>query len=78
MIHVTAVITPCVPPKVVGQVTSLIMVTALPEVYGLPRSWSPREVGGPHCEARRAIGVEVARWEYLTRAGSAGRRRITG
>jgi len=80
-------------------------VTALPEVYGLPkggperrevpaqscprsrglgwrlrrpRSWSPREVGRPHCEARRAIGAEVARMEYLTRGGVSRQTRITG
>ena len=37
-VHVTAIITPCLLPLVVGEVTSSVTVTALPEVYGLPKA----------------------------------------
>jgi len=35
---VTAIITSCVPPKVVGEVTSSVTATGVLEVYGLPRT----------------------------------------
>ena len=38
LLHVTAIITPCVPPKVVGEVTSSVTATGVPEVYGLPKT----------------------------------------
>jgi len=38
LVHVTAIITSCVPPKVVGEVTSSVTVTGVPEVYGLPKT----------------------------------------
>lgn len=37
MVHVTAIITPSVPPEVVGEVGSLVTATTLPEVYGRPK-----------------------------------------
>jgi hypothetical protein len=38
IVQVTAIITPCVLPQVVGEVTSSVTVTALPEVYLLPKA----------------------------------------
>jgi hypothetical protein len=38
IVHVTAIITPCVLPQVVGEVTSSVTVTTLPEVYLLPKA----------------------------------------
>jgi hypothetical protein len=38
LVHVTAIITSCEPPKVVGEVTSSVTVTGVPEVYGLPKT----------------------------------------
>jgi len=38
LVHVTAIITSCEPPKVVGEVTSSVSVTGVPEVYGLPKT----------------------------------------
>jgi hypothetical protein len=38
MVHVTAIITPCVPPKVVGEITSSVTVTELLELCGLPET----------------------------------------
>jgi hypothetical protein len=66
MIHVTAIITPCVPPKVVGQVTSLIMVTALPEVYGLPKGGPERrEVPAPELPAITRTGLKATVTEVV-------------
>lgn len=38
LVHVTAIITSCVPPKVVGELTSSVTATGVPEVYGLPKT----------------------------------------
>lgn len=38
LVHVTAIITSCEPPKVVGGITSSVTVTGVPEVYGLPKT----------------------------------------
>jgi hypothetical protein len=38
LVHVTAIITSCEPPKVVGEITSSVTVTGVPEVYGLPKT----------------------------------------
>jgi len=38
IVHVTAIIAPCVLPQVVGEVTSSVTATVLPEVYLLPKA----------------------------------------
>ena len=38
LVHVTAIIASCEPPKVVGKVTSSVTMTGVPEVYGMPKT----------------------------------------
>ena len=38
LVDVTAIMTSCVLPKVVGEVTSSVTATGVPEVYGLPKT----------------------------------------
>ena len=54
LVHVTAIITSCEPPKVVGEVTSSVTVTGVPEVYGLPKTdWN--HVSFPAQEPRAGL-----------------------
>ena len=48
LVHVTAIITSCEPPKVVGEVTSSVTVTGVPEVYGFAEDGlEPPKLPGP-------------------------------